>query len=221
MSPIKHLLLALSAFVSIGNAGASLLSIDYEPNSGDGWITRDSNSGLDWLDVSLTANQTFDQVRTGPWVSQGFRYATLSEVRTLFDHAGTPDDWFDVSVTAPDQTLLLAQLLGPTLLTPERVSVHGLIGTDWFDNDVTFENHPIGDVFNAVVAKIDYIDLPPDGPIGESHFTGWHPFSNEAAPFYGSFLVRSVPEPSTGSIAVLALVALASVRQSTRARDSA
>ncbi len=92
---------------------ATLISLDYKVR-GDGLITRDKMSQLDWLDVTQTVNQTYDQVRTGPYYAAGFRHATKAELQTLFLHAGTPDDGFDLTNTYPAETQALAQLLGVT-----------------------------------------------------------------------------------------------------------
>jgi hypothetical protein len=61
-------------------ANAALISVDLIQGSGDGVITRDTVSGLDWLDLTTTVNQTYDQVGTGSWYEAGFRYALQSEV---------------------------------------------------------------------------------------------------------------------------------------------
>lgn len=201
--------LALFFTIPIGNASATLVSADYVNGSGDGWITIDSSTGLKWLDVSLTAGQTFDEVRTGIWYSRGFRHATIDELKTLFANAGTPDDGFDVTITHPEETLALAQLLGPTLVNPGRVSVAGFLGTDFFDEVITQSNYPVGQAFDARLGNIDYLDLTPNGTYGEAHFTGGHPFSNEADAYYGSFLVSSVPEPTTSALVLLGLIVVA------------
>lgn len=185
----KWLTLALLGLTILGgNANANLHSADYVANSGDNWLTRDSMTNLDWLDVSLTTSQTFDQVRTGIWYQRGFRYASKDEVKALFLHAGTPDDGFNVAVTYPAETLALAQLLGPTLVSGSRVTAMGFIGTDFSGSLITLENHPLGITFSAQLGKVDYL-----GTYGEAHFTGGHPFSNQADSIYGSFLVRDVP----------------------------
>lgn len=72
----------LTVFVALlllqtGQASAVLISADYSSGSGDGLLTRDTDSGLDWLDITLTVNQTYDQVRTGTWYLQGFRHAPV------------------------------------------------------------------------------------------------------------------------------------------------
>lgn len=192
---------ALVLSVFSGQASAAVLSADYTPGSGDGWITIDSSTGLKWLDVSLTIGQTFDEVRTGAWYSKGFRHATKEELRTLFANAGTPDDGFNLAISHPVETLELAQLLGPTLVDRDRVTVAGFLGTDFLGQDITLASHPVGQAFSAQLGKIDYLKT-----YGEAHFTGGHPFSNQANNAYGSFLVSSVPEPGTYATMLLGLV---------------
>jgi hypothetical protein len=196
MHGFRLVIAGLGLTICQGYANAALLSLDYAQNSGDNWITRDTQSNLDWLDVSLTINQTFDEVRTGLWYQNGFRFATKDEVQTLFLHAGTPDDGFDVSVTYPAESLALAQLLGPTLVTNDRVSVAGFIGTDYLGNQITLQNHPLGETFGAQLGKIDVFM-----GYGEAHFTGGHPFSDQADSYYGSFLVRATPLPTPSTVA--------------------
>ena len=175
---------------------AELLSVDLVSGSGDGQITRDTASNLDWLDVPLTANQTFDQVRTGVFYGQGFRHATKSELETLFIHAGIPDDGYDISVTHPTEALSLMTMLGVTLPSSNRSSTYGFVGNDYFGTFITTAVYPIGTQFSALLGKIDFLDLRTAGLglIGEAHFTGGHPFSDQADPYYGSFLVRPSPD---------------------------
>ncbi|MRS05793.1 hypothetical protein EG832_21635 [bacterium] len=165
-----------------------LVALDYVDGSGDRYITRDYQSRLDWLDVTITSNQTYDQVRTGVWYAQGFRHATRKELQTLFLHAGTPNDDFDTSITYPSETRKLIDLLGGASIN----SVMGFCGTDFLGNTITISSHPIGVPFSALLGKIDYIDLSgTTGAVhGEAHFTGGQPLSNEASSSYGSFLVR-------------------------------
>jgi hypothetical protein len=55
--------------------------------SGDCKLTRDSRTGLDWLDITATFDQSYNSVAAGfggYTTTQGFRFATRSEVETLF-----------------------------------------------------------------------------------------------------------------------------------------
>lgn len=182
-------LLFLLSLLSVAARG-EIISIGLCPGGDDESLTYDSQTGLDWLDVPLTANRTYDQVRLGIWYRLGFRHATADELRTLFADAGTPDDGFDTSATYPEQTRALAEMLGLTIDQPgTRESTAGFVGTDFLGNPVTEASHPIGQPFSALLGKLDYLVFP-DQVLGEAHFTGGAPFSDEADPSYGSFLVR-------------------------------
>ncbi|MGQ2964765.1 hypothetical protein [Methylophilus sp.] len=200
----KNILLTIFIWLTLfvtSNANALLTSTDYVANSGDKWLTNDSKTGLQWLDVTLTTNQTFDQVRQGEWSARGFRYATKAELQALFVNAGTPED----GLTHYFETESLIALLGATIVTTDRLGTYGLIGSDYFDNDITLQSQPIGQTFSAQLGKLDFYPY-----IGKAHFSGGHPFSNEASPYYGSFLVRAapVPEPESNLMLMLGLMTI-------------
>lgn len=99
-----------------GTALASLSSADWL-GEGDGLLTRDSESGLLWLDWTYTAGRSYNDVAGnlgGEFA--GFRYATESEIRDLYAHAGAvtipPIDGFDAANTPALE--LLASLVGYT-----------------------------------------------------------------------------------------------------------
>lgn len=198
--------ICLATGLAAGHAGAALTSVDYVDGSGDGWITHDSATNQDWLDVSVTANQTYDQIRTGTWVAQGFHIASRDEVQTLFNNAGIPAD----SLDHYNEALNLANLLGPTLISGSRVSVAGFVSTDFFGNPVTLETHPIGQRFSALLGKVNALGAFGGMPaVGMADFAQGQPFSDQADPYYGAYLVRTaVPEPSTSMLMLLGLAAV-------------
>lgn len=59
---------------------------------GDGLVTRDTQSGLEWLDTTLTFGFTYDDILNGvgnSWYAEGWRFATTSEVSAMvYDYAG-------------------------------------------------------------------------------------------------------------------------------------
>jgi hypothetical protein len=189
--------MTLALLLACHPVNGELLSLDLNPGSADRLLLRDTETGLEWLDVTQTVNQTYDQVRTGIWYEAGFRHATVDQLRTLFLHAGTPDDGDDPAVTYPDETNALITQLGATIVTRFRVSTYGFAGTDFFGNGVTLSTHPVGQRFDALLAKLDYLPaIFGNPPLGEAHFTQGQPFSDEASPNWGSFLVRSYAWPS-------------------------
>ena len=77
---------ALSALVCVFSLPPHATLIDF------GNVTRDTDSGLDWLDVPITANLSYRGVLDGvgnTWLADGWRYATGSEVCALF-HSAMP-----------------------------------------------------------------------------------------------------------------------------------
>ena len=85
---IKSLISAISlgmAVVSF-NAGAALVSADLTA-PGDGLITRDTVTGLEWLDVTETAGISYNGALTSSLIDLGFRYADNNEVTLLFNQA--------------------------------------------------------------------------------------------------------------------------------------
>ena len=72
------------------NASATLVSIDWK-DPGDALITRDTNTKLDWLDLTETNDMSRDFVLTqlgSGGQFEGFRYATTAEVLALWSNFG-------------------------------------------------------------------------------------------------------------------------------------
>jgi len=71
-------------------AGATLVEIDGWAID-DGLLTRDTDTGLDWLDLTETAGHSINDMfrsEVGGLLDDGFRIATMAEVLDLYDHAG-------------------------------------------------------------------------------------------------------------------------------------
>lgn len=70
------------------NASAAVVSLDWK-NAGDNLITRDLETGLDWLDLTETNNRSYNfvssQLGAGGYF-EGFRYATSAEVVALWSN---------------------------------------------------------------------------------------------------------------------------------------
>ena len=76
---------ACLAVVSL-NVNAAIISVDWK-STGDDLITRDTVSGLDWLDLTVTDNMSFNQATAELNVGglfEGWRYATRTEVVGLW-----------------------------------------------------------------------------------------------------------------------------------------
>lgn len=89
--------ITLATALSLGmatNAQAALVSVDLYA-SGDGLITRDTDTGLDFLDVNsimgLSPNLVRDAVNGSAYVTDdGFQFATVSQFRSLLISFGLP-----------------------------------------------------------------------------------------------------------------------------------
>ena len=76
-----------------GNAIAALEEADLL-SPGDGLLTQDTETGLEWLDITMTLNLSHTEIMAGYAdlvTAHRFRYATRAEVHTLFENANIPD----------------------------------------------------------------------------------------------------------------------------------
>ena len=76
--------------LTCGQAGAATLISADLASPGDGLLTVDTATSLQWLDLTATAGQLRSAVMSGAFVAQGFRYATQNEVLQLWQDAGSP-----------------------------------------------------------------------------------------------------------------------------------
>lgn len=164
--------------------------------------TYDPNTGLEWLDLNLTAGQSYNTVLNG-WngytTTMGYRFATRDEVIQLFDDAGASYLGTPPSPTTADlQSASLAlSLLGTTLAQSGE-------SRSWMFYDPSTEpTVPPGDVPSAVfgVGPI-FAGYPEEGFFDVPGISATMDYSS---PEMASALVRVVPEPSTGMLAIIFL----------------
>jgi len=75
-------------FLMVGNASASLVGTDLL-TSGDGLITIDDETGLEWLDMPLTNGMSYQAVSDSTYVNtHGFHFATEAELHELYNNMG-------------------------------------------------------------------------------------------------------------------------------------
>jgi len=75
----------------VGVVEATLIEQDLATApAGNKYITHDTETGLSWLDVNLTQGQSCNDVLHGEYAGQGFRYARVEELSTLFALMGVP-----------------------------------------------------------------------------------------------------------------------------------
>ena len=113
----KHALMSavVSLFLSTQTASAALLEADWLV-PGDSKLTVDTNSGLEWLDLTETAGLSMNEILagTGGFASMGFRYATTTEVSGLFAAAGIVDTSGNSVAENAGPVIDLLLLLGTT-----------------------------------------------------------------------------------------------------------
>lgn len=80
----KRLCVGLLAAMSALTANAALTSADWQ-SAGDGLLTKDSATGFEWLDWSVTRGLTVGQALAA---HQDFRVASAAEFNQLVIHAG-------------------------------------------------------------------------------------------------------------------------------------
>jgi PEP-CTERM motif len=201
-------LIFASIFLQPSIVRAVLVEQDlYAP--GDGLVSRDVSHGIDWLDLPLTVGLSIDDVSNGAggWTSQGWAIATYSDVCGLaVDVMGPsvicPTEYSSASIYYDDRALDSIHLLG---ITDEFGDGH--IGSSGFfdDGDLSDGEAVLGSYFFLVnLNGVDQSQFNLTENQGPSIYTRW---SN-----VGVFLVRPIPEPGTGALLSIGLLALRSRR---------
>ncbi len=172
---------------------AALFSID-DAKFGTDSVTRDTDSGLEWLDLwPWTLGDTYNQVSAelgAGGLYEGWRYASLAEVNALYTNAGIPHTgggWHPDNYTP---IVDLTDLIGSTFGTwgyPQLVGITGDVSTVLPNSHVVSTLRTRGT--NDQGAPVD------EGLVSNTQ-TGDDFWWDDAA----SFLVRAstpVPEPAT------------------------
>ena len=199
--PVLATLVGLGLFLwSAGAAHATLTEVDWQL-AGDGLLTRDQATGLEWLDWSHTFNRSYNDVSAKFSAGQefaGFRYATEAELLTLYSgSAGFPNvPVQDVTDAANiPAAVAFAALFGTTFLNGGR-AVYDLVAAEPFTTNGIYG---FGPAPYHIVTSYDFasgrlaprwLNLSDSGP----------------GDFVGHALVR-VPEPSPISMLGTSLAA--------------
>jgi len=121
------------ALLLAGAARAELMEASFYV-AGDGLVTRDTESGLEWVDPTVTAGLSYEQVSNNALglIAGGWRYATTGEVCELLGHMGfAPAPCPGVSPVVPgDATLVHLGFLGVLSMLPIGDGVTGVFEDD-------------------------------------------------------------------------------------------
>lgn len=167
-----------------------------DPVFGVGALTRDTDQGLDFLDVTLSTNQSYNDVSGQFGVGgdyEGFRYATEDEVIALVNNWGfNPSAVAGGSVYgAPgDQLSGLVSLLAATGVFEYGRYLYGITGT------------PAGDGYRFIYLEDVYDnEVPHDRFLYDFVYSSDWLLDSDFGPVTGSYLVRDavepIPEPMT------------------------
>lgn len=190
-------------------AEAALLSVDWKM-AGDGLLTRDTATGIEWLDVNQTYNKTKNDVSsltgTGGF-AEGFRLATREDFFGLYSGAGLSTSYSEASPNATNVNYIqsarnLQNLIGYSEILNLTVSSHIMAGFLADDG-----GSPLYSAFGFVGVYDYFSEEKADFYRADSYWV-----NSPAASYIGLYLVRdvptavSVPEPS--SLALLGAGAL-------------
>jgi hypothetical protein len=235
MSPVSlAAALVVGAMIAPQSAQAALFARDLN-SVGDGLLTQDTATGLDWLDVTQTKGRSYDEVVAGVGgytTQKGFRFATSSEVSRLFDSALVGKGL--VAVSTPNTTVNLSAgyfaaqeihtLLG--LTSSQSIPAGGFVSgsvtfksTEGYVSDSTALGQPGLATISSNRSAVSFT-VSPVGRVSSDTGTGQVGSRSSGVSFspqYASFLVRSsAPVASTPEPSILlgsAAIALAQLTQ--------
>ncbi|GKS58830.1 hypothetical protein YTPLAS18_23570 [Nitrospira sp.] len=164
---------------------------DLVSGSGDQLLTLDTDTNLEWLNLTATANRSVNEVLGGFGgfvTTHGFRYAIGADLGTLYAHAGitkglsepafqpSPNDDRNHTGVEILQDLMNGKqfLPAPDSSTQSRIMTHGMNGGDpaWFVRYLSL---------NITRHANSHTEVNPLNSL------------DSKAPHIGSYLVRSAP----------------------------
>jgi len=197
MCYIKIVYLLLSCFLIAGTSNAALISMN-DSIFGDGSVTKDTDTNLDWLDLTISTNRSYGDLVGSDGSSEfivggdfeGWRYASLLEVQTLLANHGFPyinPNFNEVNNQRPENVsfyISFVELFGETCAVGVVNCNLNLTQTrGWIDGPT-----------NTSVAELVYDHFNNDA--------GINIFNTSPGPFIdtGSFLVRETVVPIPASM---------------------
>jgi len=219
-----RLLVAILVAFSATSANATLMTADWKA-LGDGLITVDDRTSLEWLDAPLSLNRSYndlvgidgtDEFDAGGDF-EGFRLATTAEVKSLFvDTLGIPLTDFAQWVPSSYAPVVLLHSLFGTTSGGDFAEIRS-ITADAFTSTQHYQSiaRICQNGYATVCANENTAAVNTDG--------GWIS-DNVGSLVNGAWIVRqgtfSVPEPGTLGLMSLSLVGFAGHRFSRRKKGN-
>ncbi|MCU7906672.1 MAG: hypothetical protein KZQ76_12670 [Candidatus Thiodiazotropha sp. (ex Epidulcina cf. delphinae)] len=229
METKRHLnipgLLTLALYASVSQAGLIDLSERNYLSGGDGLITYDATTGLEWLDLTYTVgNSILDTEADAEIWANGWQWATTEQTNALLDHTVLPQGR---STNHPDNLAFIA-LLGATYerIEPNQYTSKFAAGISRGHYFPAYYSIPAGYKPAFVDGHIYHAENT--GPVGcddepvcvsraGDEQDTWS--ESDSLPTFGSWLVRNaampdhpIPEPSILLIWATGLACLGFVR---------
>ena len=198
--------LLLACMAAIAPAQAELVNADWLA-PGDRLLTRDTETGLEWLTVRQTYRRSKAEVSQLFGIDQefeGFRFATLDEYQTLlknagipltFDKAGPADNFFAGQMENAKAALTLMDLMGYAAF---------LFRNGAPDDDHRRLHGILEDGFSPILETFRPVDFSAGAPGGglRARLSAAVLEDHRIGSDVGMFLVKeaivsSIPEPST------------------------
>jgi hypothetical protein len=215
---MKKLLTILSVLVFVlviskFTEGALIKKDLYNP--GDELLIQDTETGLEWMNMSLTDGLTASQIRSdyGGYLSAGFRLATATEVTAVMESGGLiPDGVIRFGGVGYQSAVNFLDLFGITDPNPP---------TNFFGNNSWIEGssslYP-DFVAHAYVAIRTTTEMYRAGLVYDGSFDGhWSPDTQTDS--YGNWVVRNpIPIPSAVWLLGSGLISLVGLRRRFRKR---
>lgn len=181
MKSLFTLMCCLLMFV--GHANAALLPYDFS-SSGDELLTRDTDTSLEWLDLTATTSLSYNDI-VGGWgdllTTHNFRYATSLEVNQLISNAGGDN---------PSGVQNLLDFLGCTI-------------------NCSSSNPGARGIVPQIAGLVEYTWFLNDGAESDPFILGYDGSELQTGHLLVRDFVASVDEPATGMLMVFAGLAMA------------